>query len=228
MYTANHRIKKRRIFLKFVIFFVPILVVIGVAIWFVLLRDNSTSSNFSKAGAEIAYVVPATKDFTNQYFKITLPSTWADLGRKNPFSNQVYYEYQNLEKDYDNRWLRVYVDVYPTDFAITRLLAVKVVNNRLVANSNWSEECKSFTGAPITQSGQSGGNWIAKWEGVSFYCDMNTLLNYLGTGSVDEGYGVTLVNNNGTKHKYFFVYIDHNVRPDYNILKNAVSSFEVR
>jgi hypothetical protein len=228
MYTANHRLRKRKIFLKFFIFVVPFLAILAVIAWFVFFRNDSSSSNFSKAGAEIAYVAPVTKDFTNNYFKITLPSTWADLGRKNPFSNQVYYEFQNTEKNYDNRWLRVYVDVFPQDFAITRLLPIMVVNNRFVPDSNWSEECKTFTGAPLSGNGQASGSWLAKWKGISFYCDMNTLLNYLGTASVDEGYGVSLVGNNGQHHKYFFVYIDHNVRPDYSILTNAVRSFEAK
>lgn len=227
MYTVNHRQRKHKVFLRFMVFVVPFLAALVVLIWFIFFKETGTSSNFSKAGTEVAVVKPDTKDFTNEYFKITLPSTWIDLGRKNPFSYAVYYEFQNSQKDYDNRWLRVYVDVIPDFQAINRLLPVSVVNNRL-SPGVLSDECSSFTGAPLNNAGGQADSqtWRAKWQGVEFICDMANPHNYVGTASVDEGYKVSLTNSNGRQHEYFFLYIDHNVRQDYQLLSDAVKSFE--
>ena len=52
--------------------------------------------------------------------------------------------------------------------------------------------------------------------------------NLTGTASEDEGIGNTIVSSDGTKHKYFFVYIDHNVAPDNKIFTEALKSFETK
>jgi hypothetical protein len=91
-----------------------------------------------------------------------------------------------------------------------------------------SDDCTTFTGAPSPGSGGRSSNqiWSAKWQGVKFACSMSKPDNYVGTASVEEGYGITLLSQKGVKHKYFFVYIDHNVRPEYQILTDALKSFE--
>jgi hypothetical protein len=176
----------------------------------------------------VANVKVATRDFVNDHFKITLPTTWVDLGLKNPFSYEVYYEFQNTLKDYDNRWVRVYIDVIPSSQAITKLLPVAVVGNRLVPGE-LSDTCRSFNGAPAEGSNQgTAQTWIANWQGVEFNCNMNVGENFMGTASSDEGYSVTLVNQDGTSHKYFIAYIDHNIHPDNNFLFDVVNSFETR
>jgi len=229
MYTANKRQRKYRTFLKFTLFISPfILAIIGV-IWFVFLRNNdSVSSNFNKEGAQVAVVKPATKDFSNEMFKIVLRSSWQAHGKQNPFSNQVYYEFQDAAKDNNNRWLRVYVDTFPKDFALNRLLPVSIIDNRIIPGII-SDDCTTFTGSPLTVVGGSkttADTWSAKWQGVDFVCSMTNPQNYTGTASVEEGISTTFVNSDNTKHKYFFVYIDHNVRPDYSIFTDALKSFQ--
>lgn len=226
MYTSYKRQKKHRVFLKFITIVTPILFLAGAIMWFLLVRNDSSSSSFSKVGAEIAYVKPATKVISTELFSVTLPTSWELLGKQNPYSNQVYYEFQNKQKNYDNRWLRIYVDIFPPDFAINRLLPITKINNKLTPGT-LSEECSSFTGAPLPGSTNQSNyqTWAAKWQEIDFTCDMARSINYVGSASVDEGYGVTLLSSNGTTHKYFFVYIDHNVRPDYSLISDAVSSF---
>jgi len=226
MYTVNHRQHRHKIFLRFLFFVLPFLLALAALIWFLFFRSTDTSTSFSNPGAKVAVVEPNTKDFTNEYFKITLPTTWVDLGRKNPFSYEVYYEYQNQQENYTNQWLRVYVDVIPDFQAITRLLPVTVVNNRFVSGT-MSSECRTFTGAPSQIDNQaSNQSWEAKWQDVVFICDMDLIENFTGTASAEEGYRVTLVNKNGVAHKYFIAYIDHNIHPSYQTYINAVRSFE--
>jgi len=227
MYTANKRQRKYRVFFRFVLFITPfILVILGFA-WFVLLRDSNTvSSSFNREGAQVAVVKPVTKDYTNEYFKISLPASWKLLGLKHPMAQEVYYEFQDSNPETSNRLLRVYVDVFPSDFAINRVMPITIVDNKIVPGVI-SDDCTSFTGSPTAIGGQSVANtWSAKWQDVSFVCDMKTKLNYTGTASAEEGISTTFVNKNGTKHKYFLLYIDQNVRPDYSIFTDALKSFE--
>ncbi|MFO0882154.1 MAG: hypothetical protein U0491_01775 [Candidatus Saccharimonadales bacterium] len=211
------------------LFTLPFLAGFLFVIWFVFLRNSNDSSttNFSKAGGQVAVVTPQQKTFTTEYFSISLPSGWEFLGKKNPTSEEVYFEYQSKIKDYDNRLVRVYVDVYPKEYALNRLLPVTVVDNRLVPGT-LSDDCKSFTGAPLggTGASRSANTWAAKWQGVDFTCDMVRQQNYSGTASQEEGNQVTLVSSTGQKHKFFIVYIDQNVRPDYQIFSEAVKSFQ--
>lgn len=227
MYTVDKRQNKYKLILKFLLVLIPVIVITVIVIWLLFFRESvNSSASFTKDGAEIAVVKPATKDLTNEMFKISLPTTWEPNGKKNPYSNQVYYEFQNKLKDYDNRWLRVYVDIFPADFAINKLLPISVNENRITPGV-LSDDCSTFTGAPLPGSGKpAASTWSAKWQGVAFTCDMAVNQNYSGTASAEEGYGVTISGAKSGKHKYFFVYIDHNVRPDYNIFSDAVKSFQ--
>jgi hypothetical protein len=228
MYIINNQNYKRKIFTKYLLFGTLCLALIGLAVWFFFYRNSDNSTSFTTPGVSVANVKIETRDFENEYFKITLPTTWVDLGRKNPFSYEVYYEFQNTLKDYDNRWVRVYVDVIPKTQAITKLLPVTVVNNRLVPGE-LSDTCRSFYGAPTEGGSQSvEQTWIANWQGVEFNCNMNVGENFIGTATSDEGYGVTLINQDGTSHKYFIAYIDHNIHPDNNFIIDVVNSFETR
>lgn len=229
MYTANRRQKKYKIFLKFMLFLVPLMLIVAGVIWFIFIRNNNDiASSFSKENGQVYIAKPSTKIFSNEMFKITLLSTWEANGKKNPYSDQVYYEFQSKEKGNDNRWIRIYVDIYPKSLALNRLQPVTVVDNKFVITGNISDECSTFTGAPGSTASNAikSDTWMAKWNGIDFVCDMTNPQNVAGTASVEEGLGTTFINSNNIKHKYFFMYIDHNVRPDYQLFVDALKSFE--
>ena len=102
-----------------------------------------------------------------------------------------------------------------------------MANNRLVPGSP-SDECRTFTGAPSQSNQANSQNWTAKWREVEFICDMSPVENTTGTASAQEGYNITLTNQDGSTHKYFFMFIDHNIHPDNSALVEAVKSFETR
>ena len=227
MYTAYKRQRKYKVFLRFLLFLIPVILSIFAFAWFILLRNSDVvTSSFNKEGAQVAVVKPTMKDYSNEYFKITLPATWNALGKQNPYSNQVYYEFQDSVKETSNRWVRVYVDVIPKDFALNRVLPITVVENKIVPGVI-SDDCTTFTGSPQAVTGKPvAETWTAKWQDVNFVCAMKAKLNYVGTASAEEGIITTFTSSNNTKHKYFFLYIDHNVRPDYSIFTDALKSFE--
>ena len=227
MYTVNKTRSRKKLLLEFMIAIAIFFAICALIIWFLLFRDNSESSaSFSKAGGTVAVVQAATKQFTVDEFTIELPEGWELLGKQNPYYNQVYYEFQSKVKDYENRWLKVFVDVIPDDYALNKILPITVEDNRLKPGI-MSEDCQSFQGSPKPGSGQtSSQTWRATWEDVSFVCAMSGIQNNIGTASQNEGYATSVTGPIKGTHKYFFVYTDHNVRPDSSILVDAIKSFE--
>lgn len=107
-------------------------------------------------------------------------------------------------------------------------MPITLVENKIVPGI-LSDDCKTFTGAPLDKSvanSASASTWTAKWQGINFVCDMARPQNLIGTASEEEGIGNTITGSDGKKHRYFFVYIDHNVNPDYGIFTNALKSFQ--
>lgn len=225
MYRSNQRYHKHKTLLRFAVAVSVVLLIIALLVWWLVVRGTrSTSANFDKVGT-ISIEKPDTKEFTTPYFKISLPRTWEEKGRQNPYSYEVYYLYQNTEKNYDNRWLRVYVDVFPPDMPLNRLLPIALINNK-IAPGVLSDDCTVFTGAPTATSGQKAATATAKWQGVSFVCNFAAAQNVTGTGTTDQGYGITMTGPLSGAHKYFFTYTDFNVRPDVQLLSDALKNFQ--
>jgi hypothetical protein len=227
MYVINQRSGRKKTILKYLMFSAIFLAIVAILVWLIFFKSRDNSASFVQPNAEPAAVKPEMRDFENEYFKISLPATWAELGRQNPFAYEVYYEFQNTQKDYENRWLRVYVDVIPATQAVTKILPVAAANNRLVPEQI-SDNCRTFNGAPVGSGQTISQTWLANWQGIDFYCNMNSAEYFIGTASPDEGYGVTLNNLDGSQHRYFIAYIDHNNNPDYNFLIDVVNTFETR
>lgn len=227
MYTVNKTRSRKKLFIEFVVTLGILFGLLAFGLWFFIFRHNDESSaSFSRAGGTVAVVEAATKEFAVDEFTMELPDGWELNGKLNPFYNQVYYEFQSKIKDYDNRWLRVYIDVIPEEFSLNKLLPITVLENTLEAGTV-SEDCKTFNGAPKIGSGQTNAQtWKATWEDITFICNMVGQQNYIGTATAKDGYAVPVTGPIKGTHKYFFVYIDHNVRPDTKILVDAVESFE--
>lgn len=225
MYTVNKTRSRKKLFITFVLIMALLLGAVAIAVWYFIIRDtDSNSANFSRTGGTVAVVKPATEVFTTDEYKITLPAGWKFLGKENPVVDEEYYYYQSDIEEYTNRWLKVYVNVYPQDYPLTRLMPITLENNKIDPGLV-SNDCKTFEGAPKVGSQESKQSWTAIWEGISFTCNMTNQQNHVGTATANDGYGAPITGENSGTNKYFFVYIDHNVRPDYSILSKALESF---
>lgn len=226
MYRSNQRYHKHATMLRLTLIIIAVLGLSLFVIWWFFVRGNEmTSANFEKVGT-ITVNRPDTKEFTTPFYKISLPTTWEDKGRKNPFSYEVYYMYQNGLKDYENRVFKVYVDVFPRDLPLNRLLPVTLADGKL-SPGVLSDDCTGFTDAPtVGANGQKGTTAIAKWQGVNFTCNFAAAQNLTGTASAEEGYAITMTGPTSGTHKYFFTYSDFNVRPDYQFMSEALKSFQ--
>ena len=163
-------------------------------------------------------------------FSIELPSDWKFVRRRSDKNeNSVTWE-EAKKKTQNDRFMTVYVDTIPPNMAINRLLPVAAQEEKLVANT-MSDNCATFTegGTLNTQKAQLLSPKPAKWQRIDFICDLpNVIDNKVGIGSLD---GINVVAVKGpTKgtHKYFFVYNEHSIQPNYNILTNAITSFRAK
>lgn len=176
---------------------------------------------------EFASPEAADKTFNEQHFTLKLPEDW----RLNSYSTESMYNkytYQATAQNKDNRWLEVYVDRVPTNLSFNRILPVFISENRIVVASSVSDNCTQFTGETIKQPATIE-TIPAKWQGVSFVCDVaNYVRNVVGVGSPETGHNLQLTGPSGVKRTFYFVYIDHNINPDYQILERAIESFSAK
>lgn len=162
-------------------------------------------------------------------FTMELPGDWKELERHS--SNLTHsITWRSTQKNGDNRLLQLHIDIIPATKSVNRLLPVAAVGNGLTTNGDVSENCASFTkgGSFNTSEAQKQVDTPAKYQTIDFICDLPRVTdNEVGTGSKD---GINMVKVKGAKgeHKYFFVYTDHNIQPDYTILTNAIRSFKAK
>lgn len=228
MYKINSNQSNKLLAFKISVITIFIIAISVVIVWFVFFKNSQESiTSFDRLDAQTKTQLPLTKDFTVEEFKVTLPQTWQLIGKQNPYYNEVYYLFQSTEKNQENRWLRIYVNVIPENFAVNRLLPVIPSANKLLAGE-MSTDCNSFKGAPNSQNSLNRAqNWATTWQDINFNCDLSGVSNQVGTASLQNGNTVPLLGEKSGVNNYFFVYTDQNIKPDYSILINAVNSFIV-
>lgn len=201
---------------------------IGAGVYFAYKIFTTTETTATLPAAVVhEFAPPATADrlFDEEHFAIRLPEDWQLKSSGNTGRYNIY-SFQATQKHKDNRWLEVYVDRVPTNMSFNRLLPVYIHENRFVVASSVSDNCMDLTEQKATNSAAEETVQL-KWQGVSFTCDItNNLRNVVGVGSSENGQNLPLVSSSGVKHVFYFVYIDHNISPDYQILERAIESFE--
>lgn len=165
------------------------------------------------------------KEFSQDAFSVTLPADWVFKGTNSTV--HTIFSYQATKKNADNRTLEIYVDNVPTDKAFNRMLPVIIEENRIKATGSVSDNCVEFTGQNNVNPQTTTQPVIdSKWQGVAFRCDVaNRSRNLVGVGMVDAGTNIVLNRPSGAKRTFYFLYIDHNINPDYKILEDALESF---
>ncbi len=159
-------------------------------------------------------------------YTFTLPPDWKETARQTTASERsVTWQWQAKEA---NRWLKLYVDTIPANLAANRLLPVEVAHDTTITYGQLSENCATFTGPAGTAALQTNnpGPTRSKWQQIDFICDLTKFVeNKVGVGSVEGINTISLTGPTGGSHRYFFLYTDHNIQPNYGILYDALRSF---
>ncbi len=232
-YKLGHKPGRRRRTRVFIILAITFGIIGAVAL--LIFNDLKTNQSGSATGKEqtvLQLLDESTARITinEPTFSMQLPSDWKETERKNiPVEKSVTW--QAGKKGHDNRWLKIYVDTIPADYAVNRLVPVnKSSSGELLAN-DVSPNCSTFTqgGTQNADQAQHLQSKPAKYQDVDFICDLVKIVdNQVGAGSADGINTIIVPGENTGTHKYFFLYIDRNIQPDYSIFYNALKSFKAK
>jgi hypothetical protein len=145
---------------------------------------------------------------------LSFPGDWREIDRVER-ANEQSITWQATLRDEDNRWLKLYINTIPEDEAVVRLLPVSV-DGAQMSRGQMSGHCNTFTGATV----QGERYPLAKWEDVEFWCDANRAVNtnIIGTGQQGQPPNtIEITGENSGTNRYFFVYRDQNIRPNFDI-----------
>lgn len=162
-----------------------------------------------------------TKPFKEGVFTINLPKDWIYVGR----TQNIYHAYifENTASDKGVRQLDIYVDNIPTGLGVNQVLPVTSEGAKMDVTTV-SGNCAQFTGDKLPGSPATP----AKWAGLNFLCDLgNYTRNVVGTSSSNSIDSVTLTGATTGTHKLFFTYTDNSADPNYQILYDALQSFQL-
>ena len=166
---------------------------------------------------------PTPKTFDEPLFTIALPIDWR---LAESMSSPSMYRFVATAKPDNARWLDVYVDSVPANFAMNRMLPVQADGAGIAVTGTVSDNCVSFTGPGVTVG---SGTAPAKWEGITFTCDTgNYIRDVVGVGTGTADNSVVLTSADKGTHKFYFVYTDNDASPDYTIFTSALKKFQLK
>jgi hypothetical protein len=207
------------------------LVLFAGGLGFVIFDANKNSDSGEVEGASVSVAQQADVAAANQQvtindplFSFDLTKEWKEVERKNtPIERSIMWA-PRQNKTAIGHSLKLFVDVIPKDFAINKLLPLDAADNRL-SYRQISENCKNYT----PEKKDNNLPQPSKWQGVEFMCDLPSFAqNKVGTGSPGAMNTTTVQGETQGKHTYFFVYTDHNDKPDYQILYTALKTFQAK
>jgi|AntRauTorckE6833_2_1112554.scaffolds.fasta_scaffold14967_1 hypothetical protein len=228
-YRYNHRTKKLRVGLLVVSFLFGIGGILLAGFFVYSDLQNNQAEVIEGESRTVAQVLSDSDAFfvNEPDFDFELPNDWREIDRVDS-PNEQSITWQATLKDEDNRFLKLYINTIPQD-PVVRLLPVSVNGSRL-QRGQLSPNCSSFTGSETTDRDERRGQppTQTKWANTDFICDVGRIVNenIIGTGQSGEPINtITVTGEESGTNQYFFLYEDRNVRPNFDILYNAVNTF---
>lgn len=229
MYAHGRRHSSHR--KKIIIFLGIFLIMAGYGVYSFYVADTKeVISNNDLSTTRVNDDREALATFNQKYFSISLPRDWQLYKTDEEALRSVYY-FKSTKKNNDGRNLIVYVDSDTSSYAVNKVLPVSA-NNNLLSVGQISDTCSNFVGTGNNvnaQADQKLPDTVAKWQNISFLCDLSHAnRNAVGTSSIDGINRVIVQGSSGEKHSYFFLYTDHNNVADYTLLVSALKSFQAK
>ena len=229
-YKYGHKPGRRRRTKVMIVLGISFLILGGAAtLLYFDIRNNQGAPVETTGRTVVQALDDSTSNVTvdDEYFKMELPVNWKEM-KQQPSKYPLYWQATGSRED--NRYVKIYVDNIPKEYAVNRMVPVSASGSGL-SIKEVSNNCSTFTKGGIAQAGQAQflENESARYEGVDFICNLARIVdNEVGTSSPDGINTVVVAGPTKGKHSYFFVYVDHNIQPDYNIFYNALRSFEAK
>jgi hypothetical protein len=155
-------------------------------------------------------------------YSMELPNDWKQIStNKDPRYSSIEWQWNAKTK---NRTLEIFVDRYPTNMPLNKIMPVTVQSNSFTPDSE-SDNCSKFT----NKISDANLKVPSKWQDVPFLCDLdNTVDNIVGVGTINEGVYITLNSPTKGSHKYMFIYTDRSIPENDDPLKTALRTFAVK
>lgn len=230
---SYHYRKKRKFKTKWrwaLLFFVILVIGVAGAIGYDVYRGQSKAQTGEAKLSQLSYDSkgPWLK-ISEPTFTMQLPGDWREVNRiDSEYERGITW--QSTKPKEDNRYLTLYIDKISKTKAVNKLLPIEAVGNK-IRHGQISENCASYTqgGSFNAADALKAKEMPAKWEEVTFMCDLPKVFdNVVGTSSKEGINTLTVEGKTTGKHSYFFVYTDHNVQPNYDILTDVIESFEAK
>jgi len=197
-------------------------------------KAKNTLSNNDKARTTTISDIKSTDTKVDEaLFTATLPGPWK-LSAKDWDARYHSYQWISEDKKSAGRWFRVYVDTIPKDQAVNHLLPIKTEGGSM-SLGDISDNCVNFTQNAVPEEQRpvniplNQAALPSRWELVDFLCDnANVSHQVVGAASSVGLNTVTLTGPAKGTHKYFFMYQDNNISPDYGIFETILNNFKVK
>lgn len=206
-----------------------VLLLIGGLIGYDVYKGRSTPQSGAAKTSELAVKGGPKIKINEPTFTLELPADWKETNR---IDGEYEYSitWQATKAKADNRFMTIYIDKIPLKKSFNRLLPLAAVGSSL-RHGSVSDNCAGYTegGSQDANSALKAKDTLAKWEEVTFMCDLPKVFdNVVGTSSLEGVNIVSVTGKDAGKHKYFFLYTDHNTRPDYEIFTIIIESFKAK
>lgn len=227
--ASYHYRKKRREKKRWrwaILAFILLILLVGGLIGYDVYKGQSKpQTGITKTSQLVVDKGPKIK-ITEPTFSLQLPADWKEVARvKNTAENSITWQATKAKQD--NRFMTIFVDTIPRTRAFNRLLPVEAVGSAL-RHGRVSDNCAAYTegGSIDANSALHAKDTLAKWEEVTFLCDLPKVFDHVvGTSSLEGINLVTVTGKESGKHSYFFTYTDHNTLENYEIFTETIESF---
>ena len=229
MYRIGERKENERRHKKRWLVFWLILVIALIGGIIYLLNHLKPETKISESQAVIKKVSYQEKTKKIKYeetdFTIELPSEWKKEASQSSSYRMFTWSHIN---DKASESITVYQDTIPAKYAPNRIVIVEGSGAQVVVKGQVSDNCAAYTKNLATDKYQIGVP--AKWEGVDFLCDQaNQTRDVIGSSS-KAGINTVIVTSPTTpnKHKFFFSYVNHSLKPDYSVFTDTIGTFRLK
>lgn len=232
-YRYGHKPGRRRRTRVLIVFAAALLVFgSGIALVYADLRKNQDSGSVEGTGRTVAQSLDDSATTTlldHPFFTMEFPSDWKEIS-KTDTTREHSVTWQATKHREDNRYIKIYVDTIPKDYAVNRMVVLTSRGNSFSVG-DISPNCSTFTKGGVQAAGQA--QFLqpeqAKYQAVDFICDLPQVTdNETGTSSAEAINTASATGSSKGKHSYFFVYVDHNIQRNDSIFYNALRSFKAK
>jgi len=219
------------------VFVITLFLLAAIAAGYYLIIMPNTKNTLSNSDKARTTTISDTKSTDTKVdedlFTATLPGPWK-LSAKDWDARYHSYQWISEDKKSAGRWFRVYVDTIPKDQSVNHLLPVKTEDGSM-SLGDISDNCVNFTQDAVPEEKRpvniplNQAALPSRWELVDFLCDnANVSHQVVGAASTAGLNTVTLTGPTKGSHKYFFMYQDNNISPDYGIFETILNNFKVK